>query len=97
MKKLIKIVPILILGLISILLQTGKVRFGYGLGDIVYHGITYIALIMYSIILFFGEQIPERIKMLFIILFLLFSIYLMLSMSIWRGGEYKWDGNILAT
>lgn len=96
MKKTIKILPLIILGILSILLMGERVHFGLGLGDIIYHGMVYIGFIIYSIHLLVNKESPERTNLIFPIFSLLFCAYLILSMTIWRGAEYSWNGDILA-
>jgi len=95
MKKIIKILPLIILLIISILLMTGRVRFGFGLGDIVYHGLVYIGLIIYGIYFIVKKEIPQKTNLIFPILSIIFCGYLILTMTIWRGGEYLWNGDVL--
>ena len=95
MKKIIKILPLIILLILSILLMTGRVRFGFGLGDIVYHGLVYIGLIIYGIYFIVKKEIPQKTNLVFPILSIIFCGYLILTMTIWRGGEYRWNGDVL--
>jgi len=92
---LLQLIPLIILGILSILLITGRVRFGLGLGDIFYHGLIYIALIIYGIYFFTKKEIPDIMNLIFPIVSIMFCGYLILSMTIWRGGEYRWNGDIL--
>lgn len=95
MKKGIKYSPIIIFGVLVLLLQTGRVRFGHGLGDFVNYGFVYLGSII-SIILFIAtENVPPKIFQILSTLLIVFGIYLFLSMTIWRGGESSWNGKIL--
>ena len=95
LKKIIKILPFLILGILSIFSMKGKIAFGFGLGDIVYHGLVYLGFIIYGIYFFVKKENPQKIDLRFPIISLLFCAYLILTMTIWRGSEYRWDGSIL--
>ena len=44
-----------------ILLQTGRVRFGHGLGDIVDHGFVYLGLILSVFLLIGKENVPPKV------------------------------------
>ena len=95
MKKLLKIAPLIILLVLSILLDTGRVCFGYGLGDIFYYALVYAGLCIYGLYFIFKKEKPAQISIVFPTLAMIFCGYLLLSMSIWRGVEYRWDGHIL--
>lgn len=95
-KKIINILPLIILVILSILSITGRLRFGLGLADIIYHGLIYIGLIIYGIYFIAKKEVPERVNLLIPVLSIVFCGYLILSMTIWRGGEYNWNGDILA-
>jgi hypothetical protein len=95
LRKVIKYSPIIIFGILTLLLQTGRVRFGHGLGDFVDHGFIYLGSIL-SVILFIAKKnIPPKIYRVISTLLIVFGIYLFLGMTIWRGGEYRWNGKIL--
>ncbi|MDB4769090.1 hypothetical protein OAG16_03325 [Saprospiraceae bacterium] len=96
MKKAIKILPLIVLAILSVLLMTGRVRFGLGLADIIYHGLIYIGFIIYGIYFIAKKEVSKSINLIFPILSIVFCGYLILSMTIWRGGEYRWNGDILA-
>lgn len=91
MKTTIKIFPLITLIIFSILLTMGRVRFGFGLGDIIYHGLVYIGLVIYGI-----YYITKKENLIIPILATVLCGYLILTMTIWRGGEYRWNGDILA-
>lgn len=95
LKKIIKYSPITIFGILALLLQTGRVRFGHGLGDIVDHGFIYLGLLLSTFLLIGNENIPRKIFQVLSTLLFVFGIYLFLSMTIWRGGESRWNGRIL--
>jgi len=76
--RIIKILPFLILGTLSIFLIIGKVRFGFGLGDIIYHGLVYVGFIIYGIYLFFKKENPQRIHLIFPIISIIFCGYIII-------------------
>lgn len=97
MKKSIKILPLIILAILSILLMTERVRFGLGLADIIYHALIYIGLIIYGIYFIAKKKATENINLIIPVLPIAICGYFILSMTIWRGEEYRWDGDILAS
>lgn len=96
MKKGIKYSPIIIFGILVILLQTGRVRFGHGFGDMVDYGFVYLGSIISMILFIAKKNVPPKVFQVLSTLLIVFGIYLFLSMTIWRGGEYSWNGKILA-
>jgi hypothetical protein len=96
MKMSIKILPLIVLLILSILSISGNIHFRYGLGDIIYHGLIYIGLIVYEIYFIVKKENQESISLIFPILSIVFCGFLILSMTIWRGAEYPWNGDILA-
>ena len=95
-QKSIKILPLIILVALSLLSISGRVRFGLGLGDVVYHGLIYLGLLIYGIFFFITKETPKKRNLIFPIIVIGYCGYLILMMTIWRGVEYRWDGNILA-
>jgi hypothetical protein len=93
-KQIIKILPLIILIILSILSMKGRLVFGSGLGDILFHGLIHIGLIIYGIYLILKKEKQQNISLIFPILSIVFCGYLILSMTIWRGVEYRWNGNI---
>ncbi len=96
MRQIIQILPLIILSVLSVFLASGKVRFGHGFGDILYHGLSYLGLFVYGAYFLWTRKnkLKER-NFIFPILANLFCGYLILSMTIWRGHEYRWNGDIL--
>lgn len=81
---------------IIVLNLNANITFGRGLGDIFY----LIELIVISIILavaFFKVKKHTENKfavMLLCIIMVLTIIFFLLKLTIWRGAEYIWNGNI---
>jgi len=96
MKKIIKILPLIILGILAMLMMSGRARFGAGLGDIFYYGLVYIGLIGYGFYFLTEKEDAEKISLIIPILSIVFCGYLMLKMTIWRDPLYRWNGDILA-
>jgi hypothetical protein len=69
----------------------GVLSFGYGLGDIYY---LVLLLILFLIIVWIRIKAKGR-NVLFITL-IMFAILILiaLKLTIWRGPEFKWNGNI---
>ena len=96
MKQVILILPLVILSILSVFLASGSVRFGHGLGDMIYHGLGYSGLLIYGIyFLWTRRNKAQKKNLIFPIIANLFCGYLILSMTIWRGPEYRWNGDIL--
>lgn len=96
MQKTIKILPLIILVTLSLLSMSGRVRFGLGLGDVIYHGLIYLGLTIYGIYFFVTKESHKNSHLRFPVLVIGYCGYLILMMTIWRGAEYRWNGNILA-
>jgi hypothetical protein len=79
---------------ILVLIFSGKVTFGQGLGDLFYLVLLVILQIFFGYIFYLNIKermnFPLIISLLLIILLTLFT----LKMTIWRGIEYPWNGNI---
>lgn len=79
---------------------TGKIRFGLGMGDLVYVGImvlfSLIVLVYYIYnILSKGLKYKLSISNVTVLtLYLCFLFFIILQMTWFRGAESKWDGKI---
>ena len=83
-----------ILSMLTLIL-CGKVTFGHGIGDLLYLFLLVIFLIVF--LFFFFSNLKRKIKMPILISFLTFLIIMLLftlKMTIWRGVEYPWNGQI---
>jgi hypothetical protein len=80
---------------ILILIFSGKATFGQGLGDLLYLILLTILQIFFCYLFYLNIKgrinFPLVISLLLIIIVILFT----LKMTIWRGIEYPWNGNIL--
>lgn len=89
---------LILLKTISVLLAlsffSGKITFGYGLGDIAY----WITFILLFVILFFISGIfktNELFLKIISIIWMLVLITFFLMVTFFRGPEFSWNGNIL--
>jgi hypothetical protein len=76
---------------------SGKLSFGLGLGDLGIIIITIIVLILGGFLVYFKTNISTFISqwnLIASILLLLFIIYLVLSLTVLRGVENPWKGNV---
>ena len=89
-----RFIPLVILTLIAVVQIDGKIRFGYGLGDIVYYALNFLALTVYTLYYIFTKDNYKILNRVFPILALIFCIYMILLMTIWRGHESRWNGKI---
>ncbi|MEZ4949248.1 MAG: hypothetical protein R2769_00260 [Saprospiraceae bacterium] len=86
-----------VLVLVGVLL--GNLSFGYGLGDI--YLLVGVLIIIVIILLgrFFYKKISERKKssysIFFSVLIMFFMVYSFLRLTIYRGSENPWNGNVL--
>jgi hypothetical protein len=98
MKKKWKILNSIVLGylvLVCILGMTFKqITFGWGLADLVGYIILIGGTILHSILTFFLRNKKEGKKAILTIFFLMFSIFISLKATIWRGNEYSWNGSL---
>jgi hypothetical protein len=80
---------------ILILIFGGKVTFGQGVGDLFYLILLTILQISFGYLFYLNIKgrinFPLVISLLLIIIVILFT----LKMTIWRGIEYPWNGDIL--
>ena len=95
-RKIIAIFPLVILVIFVILSSTGRIRFGYGLGDVFYYGFVYIVFLIYGIYFIIKRKKLDKVNLIFPFIAIIFCIYISLSMTVWRGTEYKWKGDVLA-
>lgn len=84
--------------LITIGNWNGYIRFGLGLGDLIYLVlivfIFFISLIVYIRSLKRGSNIFTLGDKTFIVFCILFSIFLLLKITVFRGDESLWDGKV---
>ncbi len=72
----------------------GYITYGYGLGDLFYLILAVIALLITSVLAF--HVFIKRRRLMLFLMFLIFSIVIFfgLNATIYRGSEYKWNGQI---
>ena len=74
-----------------------NITFGKGLGDIIYLIVLVVVSIILSVAFFkIKKKYTENIfaLLLLCIIMLLTIIFFLLKLTIWRGAEYIWNGNI---
>lgn len=98
MRQLWKIVNYLILGAEAIICLLGTfykhISFGWGLGDLIWYGIIYSLTITHLLITLQTRKKNSSQYFPLAIFFLITTIYICLKATIWRGAEYKWNGEI---
>lgn len=72
----------------------GRVAFGYGLGDVVFYLILWAVTVTYLIGFLINRSKDYRLLITNLLLGIP-SIWIILTATIWRGSEHRWDGNIL--
>lgn len=70
------------------------IAFGWGLGDIIWYGFTYFLFFIHLILTVKGKAKSNNYFCVLIVFFLITTIYICLKATIWRGQEYRWNGNI---
>jgi len=70
------------------------IRFGYGLGDLIYLIFCIIALLIFGLISFMNFFRKVKINKLFLVLLsLIFLLFLLLKLTYFRGSASPWDGH----
>jgi hypothetical protein len=70
------------------------IAFGWGLGDLIWYGLMYILLLVHLVLTIKGKAKPIQYFRVLTIIFLISTTYICLKATIWRGVEYRWNGNI---
>jgi len=93
--KIINGITLFVLGLI-ILLETfyKHIPFGAGLGDMFWYLIMYAVFTSQVILTYVYRNKSEKQYAIMTLIYMLILIYICLSATIWRGGEYPWNGKI---
>jgi hypothetical protein len=89
-----RIILILLL-ILSLCTIPGKLVFGHGLGDIVYY--IFLWLVTICCFIFYLRNSRKDSKQGFVVsacIFAFLLIFILYSMTIGRGGEYRWNGNV---
>ena len=71
----------------------GKIAFGYGLGDIIYYPILWLITLTFIITLAVNYK-REKKLLISNAVFTILIIWIALSATLWRGSEYRWNGEI---
>lgn len=95
MKKNDQILALLGFFLLSILSVFGWLRFGHGLGDVFYLLLIYLGLILSILNLIFFNKKYKTLGHVFAFFLIVALCLLCFKMTVWRGPESLWDGNIL--
>jgi len=77
----------------------GPISYGHGLGDLFYHAAALIAFIVITILFILARKIKSADDVFYIFMFLaivLTVVCFSLEFTIWRGPEYRWDGNVFS-
>lgn len=70
---------------------SGYLTFGFGLGDLLKLGELVFTLIIIIVVYFLTRK---NYKYIFCVFIILFTVYFSLGITIFRGSEHKWDGNV---
>jgi hypothetical protein len=84
--------------IVSVGILKGILTFGLGLGDLVMLGALLFCLIITIFGIYYKRYFVTKLKYwnnLIIVFEVLSMLYFLLSMSVWRGSEYPWNGKFL--
>ncbi|MCH2231835.1 MAG: hypothetical protein MK105_15985 [Crocinitomicaceae bacterium] len=96
MKKAIIIIPIVLFSILTILSVMGRIRFGHGLGDMIYHPLIYLGILLSLINFAIFRNKQSNVVYLSTAILTSFFVLIFLKMTLWRGPEYSWNGDIIA-
>lgn len=91
---------IVICTLITVGVLLGKLSFGLGLGDLGMLTAIILFLIVSGVLVFLKSKFSKKLKkwnLIIGILMIIGVIYFLLSITLWRGAEIPWNGNIFIT
>jgi len=71
----------------------GHIAFGWGLGDLFWYALIFIALISQLIMTMLFKNKMKQLRIMTIV-FAILTIFICLKATIWRGSEYRWNGKI---
>jgi len=91
---ILRLLPLIMLALLLILFNNGRVDFGDGLGDILWMWLIYFGLLVYGIY-FLAYILTPKVNPIFPLLSIAFCCYIILEMTFWRGRDFPWNGDIL--
>ncbi|WP_162419292.1 hypothetical protein [Cyclobacterium roseum] len=98
MNKFWKISNVIVLGLLILICGLGTfykhISFGLGLGDMFGYLVLYLGTLIHLILTLVSRKKGSLRHILLTLLFLTFTILIILNTTIWRGHEYRWNGSI---
>jgi hypothetical protein len=93
-----KISNLLVLGLLILICGLGTfykhISFGLGLGDMFGYLVLYLATLTHFILTIISRKKGNSRHVFLTLFFSTFTILFILKATIWRGGEYSWNGSI---
>ncbi len=96
-----KIFNLLVLGFLISLCVVGtffkQISFGLGLGDLFGIAFLYAATLIHIVLTFSFRKNKTNRYMVLSLIFLVLSIAISLKATIWRGAEYRWNGDLFYT
>jgi hypothetical protein len=81
--------------LLSGLSIAGKLAFGHGIGDLYYYLLLWLTTLVFAILFFLKKKNSQTVSLIITIVFGCILLLLVYSMTLGRGTEYRWNGNIL--
>ncbi|QCD61601.1 hypothetical protein [Tenacibaculum maritimum] len=98
MNKFWKISNAIVLGLLILICGLGTfykhISFGLGLGDIFGYLVLYLGTLVHLILTLVSRKKGRIRHTVLTLIFLTFTTLIVLNATIWRGNEYKWNGQL---
>jgi hypothetical protein len=98
MTKFWKISNAIVLGLLVLICGLGTfykhISFGLGLGDMFGYLVLYLGTLTHLILTLISRKKGSQRHSILTFIFLTFTILIVLNATIWRGNEYKWNGQL---
>ena len=77
-----------------LLFHNQRVTFGYGMGDLVIFFVFFVCLFLITYMHYYLEYRYKYKAIVLLILSIIWITLLLLNLTVWRGFENDWDGNI---
>jgi type IV secretory pathway VirB3-like protein len=98
MAKYFKISNLIVLSILIFICVLGTfykhISFGLGLADIIGYLFLYIGTIIHLVLTIVNRKKGAFRHLFLAIIFLIFTVTIILNATIWRGNEYSWNGSI---
>src|SRR5262245_7250811 len=93
-----RIINAIVLGILVSISIVGTffkhISWGWGLGDLLAYGFLYFITIIHFVLTIRTRSVDRGRNMVLSIVFFCLTVLFCLKATIWRGGEYRWNGKI---